>query len=465
MKKREQKNPKNDILKPSRWCKSVNIALIGFLLLILLITVLSEEPCPFLEFFSCWIKKMFQQANEYAPAKAVIGAVGIGGYAISSISAFKEKRAHGILHAYVLRVFFPYATWFYVLHILFVILGLYACEKVLPLQIGCCLIGVSVCFLHSLVVLLGTEYSPTMNRWWIRRLKKRAISDGYSGLLANDVATHIDTSYRSRSTRSSRLIYAGDQFDLALLTDLVAVEDSAKAQLQEFNDRSELVSGGFKQRLTDALLLSAPYLEEGRTEIMHLDTTVIDQIWKCCAMWESSAFFKGNTHTATALMSYVLSQNDILSEMALLSGLLFCVRNHYLNEEPDDNGWKKSCDCLERWVDSYSLGRHENTYVLKEHVALLSLCLLCWEQHVFSREALEDAKIIEISKQLSVFSGGKIDLIRLKNLDYMNQFVSYAFLLCKMYDEKYRHILLRRRVLFWKRLVFGQVDDLLKDYT
>ena len=468
MKEREKKKTKvkNDILKPSEFCKIVSIVMIGFLLLILFLVILSffipddKKIWLFFDGFKAWVEKSLRYDGKYAPAKTVISAVGLGGYAISSISAFKEKRAHGILHSYVLRVFFPYSTWFYVLHILLVLLGLYTSEMALPLPIGFCLIGVAVCFLHSLTVMLGTEYSPRLNRFWIRRLKGRAIKDSYPDLLANDVAAHIDASYRTRSTRGNRLIYAGDQFDLGLLTNLVELDGLSKLHLQEFNNGTEIVLGRFKDNLRNAFIFSAPYFGEAQTEIRRVDKMVIAQILKCSAMWDSSAFFKGSTHTATALLSYVLSQNDLLSEMALLSGLLFCIRSLYLDDRMD-NGWEKSCDCLDHWVNSYSLGEYESAYKLKEHISMLSLCLFCWEQQVLLDRTLENDAVNNISERISIFSGGRIDPTDLMNSSYINQFVTYGFLVCKMYDKKYRYSLTRRNMLGLISEVQKRVDDLL----
>ena len=74
---------------------------------------------------------------------------------------------------------------------------------------------------------------------------------------------------------------------------------------------------------------------------------------------------------------------------------------------------------------------------------------------------LENDAVNNISERISIFSGGRIDPTDLMNSSYINQFVTYGFLVCKMYDKKYRYSLTRRNMLGLISEVQKRVDDLL----
>ena len=449
----------------------LNSILIAFLIWLILIGLI---PGWFRDCRCCICRKAMQlfynaKKEDYSPAKTLISAIGLGGFAINSITATRARRSHGILHDQLMRFFFPLYASVYVLHVVYVLLGLYASERSLPILIGCCSLGASVCFLYSMLIMLCTEYDQQFNMAMLyiyAMIKRRTES---CGLAANDIAVHIHESFQNSSSTAKRTINAGERIDLKLLMFLlkprkIRLKDSGEIA-PDFSEKSKNPTVWMWNMLYGVPLNTGKYSGTDEDIFPRFDDRFGDLIRKSCAIWESCARSKGTSRlekTAGTIIAFAFEKDDCQERAyALICGLLLYLRLNLPNESNSmKNQWNACCGFLSRMLNTVQGMQRDCLQKMRKSVSLMTCSLLCWEQYILIDEILSPSELDELMDQIGLLAGNTLDQVAVNQLDTLCTYTACAFEVCRLYSAKDCQPLDRRNIARWypmysNRIVFA----------
>lgn len=144
--------------------KCLQIVLTGFLIVALLMAVRglkieinrAQLPAP----PSSRTQQQGQKASfDLDGLKAVISAAGVLSFALGYINSAKKQTVKGILMGEVIAKAYPYYGYLFVLHAVFVLMGLYCCSAKYEAPALWCTAGVLVCLLFAAIMAVETALS------------------------------------------------------------------------------------------------------------------------------------------------------------------------------------------------------------------------------------------------------------------------------------------------------------------
>lgn len=95
----------------------------------------------------------YSDDGKLAPIQWIFNLVGLGSLTLTSLNEYAAKRCQGILLGDVLRFFFPFHRLILRgFHIVFFLLGNYACIKLVSTAAAVCLAGMLLCLIYSFLV-------------------------------------------------------------------------------------------------------------------------------------------------------------------------------------------------------------------------------------------------------------------------------------------------------------------------
>lgn len=146
-----------------------------------------------LHIFPSFIRCAINRVSDTDGMKAVISALGAVCFALTYINTVQTRRVKGVLLEDVVRFYYPYYGYIFILHGCFAALGQYSCTVKIRVSGIFCLVGMLVCLVYAVQMAYGICFSPRRcNRLVSQYIQIRAesSSDQSSSQLVYQVAQY-----------------------------------------------------------------------------------------------------------------------------------------------------------------------------------------------------------------------------------------------------------------------------------
>lgn len=437
--------------------RSVNMLIAGFLKIY---AVVIEKPFRLIEPMTYVIS---DSAKSFAPAKSIISTIGIGGFALSSINELKAKRSHGISWNDVISFYYPKHQWFFLLHLGFIICGLYVCEIGHLRAVTRCVLGVLICFVISLRITWVTSLRNVDNvsiiHKYISKISKRyrTVKNKSSqrrgnlqlDVLISDTALFLGEEYHRNSRKQPKELLYGMQKDIYTLLDLLSTRQ--KYHLLGLRDKESWMDGfifseifnvdkyGVNSRnLGKYVAFAIPKYSKEDHEITHAGDIFRQEMITAELIWRNVfCSFKDDQLSKSEIAAVILTCAFEYSYgifITLACGLLTYQRKNARNT---------SVEALEKRIDFLPQILYNSDYLqlalCKKHnykyndwlpykkcLSLLEMGTFLWE-NAFYFQYTEDEYNIMLGKLLEIINSSSITYTVLA--DQVSMYLSYSYLI------------------------------------
>ena len=406
---------------------------------------------------------VLDNARSFTPAKSIISTIGIGGFALSSINELKAKRSHGIAWNDVISYYYPKHQWFFLLHLGFIISGLYVCEIGHLRAVTRCVLGVLVCFAVSLRITWVTSLrhvdDVSIIHKYIRRVSKQYVTakkktDPKSlnmqlDVLISDTALFIGAEYHRNSRKQPKELLSGMKKDINTLLALLSARQNYRTLgLKDkeswkdsfifskiFNiDKTGVNSRNFGQYVIFAI----PRCNKEDNEITHAGDIFCHEMITAELIWRNVfCSFKDDQLSKSEIAAVILTCAFEYSYgifITLACGLLAYQRKNAKNTSTEEiekrvgflQQMLYSSDYLQLTLCQKYAYEHRDWLPYKKFLSLLEIGVFLWENALYLH-CPEDKYIMILSKLLEITNSSSITYTVLA--DQISMYLAYSYLI------------------------------------